>query len=74
MDVIRSFDEDVFSQVIRGQGTNMILQMEDSRCQDRMAELRDQKKVQRMGPKGALKSRNEIGQIYRKGTFNEKID
>ena len=48
--------------------------MEDSRCQDRMAELRDQKKVQRMGPKGALKSRNEIGKIYRKGTFKEKID
>ena len=32
------------------------------------------KKVQRMGPKGALKSRNEIGKIYRKGTFKEKIN
>ena len=32
------------------------------------------KKVQRMGPKGALKSQNEIGKIYRKGTFKEKID
>ena len=52
MEVIRSFDEDVFSQVIRGQGTNMILQMEDSRCQDRMAELRDQKRSKEWAQKG----------------------
>ena len=50
MEVIRSFDEDVFSQVIRGQGTNMILQIEDCRCQDGMAELRGQK-----GPGNELK-------------------
>ena len=31
------------------------------------------KKVQRMGPKGALKSQNEIGKIYRRGHLMRRL-